>query len=508
MNIRDYSSQFTVYLFTLNVDQGASAKVYLSQAGYDAYFFQDASVLEERLHQNAPHILVFSTAALEGALNEFVPHVQAINDEIKFIALGENTKFDVLAQYNAHGFVDVVSDEPASFESRVVWAVDRACEKLYLTYQNEQLYSDLLSARKQAEDAHAAAMVTVSQLQKEKEEAAMNTPAPTAAETPASWAMRIADYKTAQSKEDLVQKFLNSLHDIPCLFFKFLPSVRSFVVTHASGFDETSIQGVGCQLNTEEMKELNSQLAMGVLPKRFAHMLQEAFHLNPPKVLPIFTQTLDGLIIYSSQLDPKKLKVLNEEFSLFSLNYSYMNLEKKVDALEVQDYVTEVYNRSYYFKVLGDEVERSRRVLQPIAVVKVAMDDFYEIESSLGEATRDELLKTLAAAINKTSRSNDVTCRTGMNEFALILPHCSKKGAALRAERLRRIVESTLSLDNGMRITVSLGISEFPSLCDSAKSLDESASKALGHIADKGGNKICLFKAPDNYKPEFQITIE
>ena len=67
MNIRDHSSQFTIYIFTTDVDQGASAKVYLSQAGYDAYFFQDPEALETRLKENAPHILIFSTAALGGA---------------------------------------------------------------------------------------------------------------------------------------------------------------------------------------------------------------------------------------------------------------------------------------------------------------------------------------------------------------------------------------------------------------------------------------------------------
>ncbi len=516
MNIRDYSSQFTIYLFTQNVDQGASAKVYLSQAGYDAYFFQDANVLEERLRENPPHILVFSTVALQGTLSEFVPHVQAINDDIKFIALADPAQFEVLAQYNSHGFMDLVSDQGAAFESRVVWAVDRACEKLYQTYQNEQLYDDLLLARKQVEEAHAAAVATIEQVQKEKEEqsraeavVAIAPPqVPEVKRSTPSWAMRIADYKSSHSKEELIQKFLNNLNDIPCLYFKFLPSVKSFVATHASGFDTSAIQGVGCQLNLDEMKDLNSQLSMGSLPSRFAQMLKEAFHLEAPKVLPIFTQSLEGVLIHSPRLEPEDAKTLNEEFSLFSLSFTCLHLEKKVDALEVQDYVTEVYNRSYYFKVLNDEIERSRRVLQPVAVVKVAMDDFYEIESSFGEATRDELLRALAAAIAKTSRSNDVTCRTGMNEFAMILPHCSKKGAALRAERLRRIIESTLSLDNGLRLTVSLGISEFPTLCDSTKSLDESASKALSHISDKGGNKICLYKAPDNYQPEFEITIE
>ena len=93
-----------------------------------------------------------------------------------------------------------------------------------------------------------------------------------------------------------------------------------------------------------------------------------------------------------------------------------------------------------------------------------------------------------------------------MNEMAMILPHCSKKGAAIRAERLRRIVEGTTFMENGMKVSISLGVSEYPSLCDSAKTLDETATKALTHILDKGGNKICLYKAPDSHHPEFEVV--
>lgn len=502
MNIRDFSSQFTVYVFTTDVDQGASVKVYLSQAGYDAYFIQDPEQLEQRLKENPPHILLFSTAALGGALSDFVTHVQKINDEIRFIAISALGQFDILSQYNVFGFVDVISDEAVSLESRSVWAVDRACEKIYLTYQNEQLYDDLTKTKEQMAEVHTAAVASMKQ-QQEAEVAIAATV------TGASVAMRIADYKSAQSKEDMVQRFLNNISGSMCVFFKFLPSVRSFVATHGNGVDGAQIQGVGCQLESPDMKDLGSQLAMGLIPQRFSSMLVEAFHFNPPKALPLYAHNnLEGLFVYSGSLESKAATQLTEEFGLFNLCYSHLVLEKKVDSLEVQDFVTELYNRNYYAKILGDEVSRARRLKQPLSVVKISMDDLYEIESSLGEAVKDELLKSLANVISKTSRTNDVSCRTAANEMAMILPHCSKKGAALRAERLRRIVEGTSFLDNGMKISISLGISEYPSLCDSAKALDESASKALMHIADKGGNKICLYKAPESHKPEFEVPAE
>lgn len=492
MNIREHSSQFTVFVFTTNVDLGASAKVYLSQAGYDAYFFQDPEMLEQRLKESPPHILVFATAVLGGSLSDFVTHVLEINDEIKFIALSANSQFEILAQYNGHGLVDVISDEAAALESRVVWAVDRAAEKLYLTYQNEQLFDDLRNTQQKMKEAHSAA---VASMQPPKEVS--------------SFSYKIAEYKTAQSKEDLLQKFLNNLEHTLCVYFKFLPSVRSFVATHANGIPASSIQGVGCQLESDDMKELGSQLALGLLPERFSSMLVEAFHFNPPKALPLYANNnLEGVFVYSGLLGGTAAEMLGEEFSLFSLCYSHFSLEKKVDSLEVKDYVTEVFNRSYYQKALNEEFSRSRRVKQPLSLVKISIDDFFEIESSLGEAVRDELLRSLATLVTKSSRTNDITCRSGMNELVLILPHCSKKGAALRAERLRRIVESASFMDRGMKVSISLGVSEYPSLCDSAQALDETATKALVHIADKGGNKICLYKASDKHQPDFEVPAE
>lgn len=495
MNIRDHSSQFSVFVFTTGVDLGASAKVYLSQAGYDAYFFQDMQTLEERVKENAPHFIVFATSALSGALSDFVEKIHGYNDEVKFIAITSISQFDILAQYNNHGFVDVISDEAAALESRIVWSVDRACEKLYLTYQNEQLFDDLQKTAAEKEEVHNAAL---SAMKKAEEKAPV-----------VNISMRIGEYRSAASKEDLIQKYLTHIPPVLCVFFKFLPSVRSFVATHAQGIPASDIQGVGVQLESNDMKELGSQLAMGLLPARFNEMLVEAFHLNPPKALPLYAHhSLEGIFVYSGNIAAEEAALLGEEFSLMSVCYTNFSLEKKVDSLEVQDFVTELYNRNYYSKILTDEVSRSRRVKQPVSVVKVALDDFYEIETSLGEAVRDELLKSVATVIVKTSRSNDVTCRTAANEMAMVLPHCSKKGAALRAERLRRIIEATSFLDNGMKVSVSLGISEYPSLCDSAKTLDESASKALMHIADKGGNKICLYKAPDSHKPEFEVTLD
>ena len=484
MNIRDHSSQFTIYIFSGDVNLGAATKVALSQAGYDAYYFEDLNEMMNRITQHPPHVIAYTTSTLPGSLSNFVRNVLTLNDEIKFVAISSISQFDILAQYNEFGHVDVISNEEVALENRIVWSVDRACEKLYLTYQNEFLVDKNAELRSQ--------------------------PVPKVEEkSPVAISLRVSDYLAAGSKEELLQKFCSAVPGFQCIYFKYLPTVRSFVAMQSQGFASDAIQGVGTQLSEEELKDLAGQISVGLLPPSFNAMLVEAFRFNPPRGWPLFVQNqLEGIFVYSGDGEAIVQQQASEEFSLFRLAYSHFYLEKKVDALEVLDPVTEVLNRPAYFKVLKEEMDRARRLCHPLSVVKISMDDYFEIEQSQGEHNRDMLLKALADLVAKTSRTNDKTARTGMNEFAMVLPHCTKKGAALRAERLRRIVESSQLLENGLKVSISLGVSEFPSLCASAESLDESASKALMHIADKGGNKICLFKAPDNHKPEFEVTIE
>lgn len=494
MNIREHSSQFSIFVYSADVDQGASVKVSLSQAGYDAYVFQELEAFQSRLKEMTPHLVVFSTMSVQGSLSEFVNHVLEVSSEIKLIAMAAPQQFEALSQYNTLGLVDIVSLEGPSLDLRALWAVDQVCESLYLTYQNEQLFADWKEAQaskdrlqKQIDDQKA--------VQAESSQMLVSN--------------RVADYKSAQSKEELLQKYFERLDKVPAVYFKFLGSVRSFVATHASGYSSQQIQGVGCQIPNDDLESLNTQLTVGLLPPIMMEMLQKIFNINTSRVLPLFVQNnLEGVVVYNGEAGKADTLRIGEEFSLFALCYSFFSLEKRVDSLDVTDYVTELYNQKFYVDKLREELERSRRLKQPVSVLKISVDDIFEIEQTLGVNVRDEILKTVSDFVKRTIRTNDFACRTQANEIAVILPHCHKKGAAVLGERLRRIVESSSIVDSGVKISISVGVSEYPSLSDSVETLDETATKALVHIMEKGGNKICLYKAPGNFTPEFEVVVD
>ncbi len=497
MNIRDVSGQFTISICSNDVHLGPLLKVALAQCGYDAQFFQDENAVCEGVRQAPPHLVVFLTRDLKTSVNEFVGRILEINADVQFIVLAPLKRFDVLVQFHSIGVLDVLPDDPDNLEARVTWAVDRACEKLLLTFQNEQLLEDVNGKAQQNADLKSNLLNVGQQLGAQRH----------ANQIPIS--SRLAEYKLATSREDLISKFQLQLPNIVSVFYKYLPNIRSLIVIHSSGPNiPQSLQQIH-QISEADIRSIASQASMGEVPDGLKQPLAQLFLGAPHKVWPLFSHLgLEGLFAFRLEKETQDLLILAEEFALFQTAYNLVVLEKRVHELEVQDALTGLYNRAFYLKRLPEEMARSRRSFQPLSLIKVAMDDFLELESSLGEQARDEIFKKIGSAILSSSRSHDLICRVGENEIGILLPSVDKTGAIYRAERLRRQLERETQMHQGLKVSVSMGISEYPSLSRNAEELDRAASKAMMHIYDKGGNRICMYKPPADHVPEFVVTTE
>jgi diguanylate cyclase (GGDEF)-like protein len=78
----------------------------------------------------------------------------------------------------------------------------------------------------------------------------------------------------------------------------------------------------------------------------------------------------------------------------------------------------------------------------------------------------------------------------------------------IKAERLRRIIESadfSRVLEKFPHMTISLGVSEYPTLVRDAEELKQSADEALYQVRAKG-NKTCVAKVNDGFEADFKIA--
>lgn len=492
MEIREQSSQFSILIFSNNIDQGAALKVAVSRAGYDVYFIDNEKAFIDRTEQMIPHVIVLSIKSLSSKLSETVDKLLSFSHEIKFIFLVEDENFQALSEYAEFGVLDILDEKSSQLENHVLWSVDRVCERIYLSYQNEQLLQELEALKKNnsliTKDVFTGSDV-ISDLET------------------FTYKEFIANLKKAQSKEELIATMLGSNPEFQLLYLSYMPSMSSFLVTDTSYPAKDKLKGLGCRLESNENHNLAEQLRLGIVPSTLSKFLLEAFRIEKPRLCSLLNgNLLEGILVCEIGSE-EKLKKINERFAIMSLVHANFCLEKRIENVEVMDSASELYNKNFYTNKLKEEVQRSRRFLHAVSVIKVGLDDLAEIEKTLGVPTRDLVFKNLAGIIQKSSRSHDFVCRTNLNEISIILPQSNKAETELRAERLRRIIETNSLIDSGLKMTISLGVAEYPSSSSSAEKLDEGAFRALQFIMSKGGNKLCFYKAPPDHKPDFVLPV-
>lgn len=93
-----------------------------------------------------------------------------------------------------------------------------------------------------------------------------------------------------------------------------------------------------------------------------------------------------------------------------------------VTELSRRDPLTGVANGRYFSELVSVEINRSFRFNRPLTLAYMDIDNFKQINDSLGHSTGDDLLHLVAETIKKNVRSIDIIARLGGDEFAILLP--------------------------------------------------------------------------------------
>lgn len=484
MKISDIAPEFTIFVFSQDADLGSKLKFNITAAKYDCHFFSDFDELYIRLSLGVPHILIVDHASLVTPLSDVFQSVLKMSSEIKFICLAQADVLVQLNDYREYNMVQYFDRSQPSIFDQITMTVDQTCEGLYRLYQNEQIYNTYQG--------------TLQELNALKNNVEVQRSGPAIR----PFQMRISAYRVAETKEELIQMFFKQSPSQSWVFLKYIKSIQTYVSVSSQNMPEAWVEGLSYKIPAGS-DDFNEKLMLGSFPESLLNYVKGKWEVDTIKILPLLLKNeIEGLVISPQDIGAEAA----EDFSLMSLVYSLIALESQPKHLDVEDALTGFYNQLFYKRILEKEIDRSKRTFAPISVVKVAIDIFKEIEVSQGRNFCDEIIKKVAEVIKKTSRMPDYACRTDDNEFSIVLVNCNRKGAALRAERLRQQLKTESFSKTGFTVTVSQGISEYPSLTKTAESLTESARKALEFISTKGGDKICVYKAAQDHKPDFQVN--
>lgn len=173
---------------------------------------------------------------------------------------------------------------------------------------------------------------------------------------------------------------------------------------------------------------------------------------------------------------------------LASANEALRSKNAELERLSVTDGLTGLSNHRALMQRLSDETARSTRTSRPFSLVMCDVDHFKDYNDAFGHPAGDEVLRMLAAILRDATRAVDCAARYGGEEFAVILNETDLPGAMEVAERIRKRVESTEFPER--RITVSIGVAEFPRDAADANALVAVADEALYVAKNAGRNQV------------------
>ena len=159
------------------------------------------------------------------------------------------------------------------------------------------------------------------------------------------------------------------------------------------------------------------------------------------------------------------------------------------------DAVTGTINRRHFFDLAGQEIAVATRYHDALALILFDIDEFKNINDTLGHHAGDDLLKRVTAAASRHVREADVFARYGGDEFVILLPHTRAGEASLVADRIREDVsaESVVTKEGALTVTISAGIAELLPRDDTLDALIQRADVALYESKRAGRNRTTLF---------------
>jgi two-component system, cell cycle response regulator len=164
-------------------------------------------------------------------------------------------------------------------------------------------------------------------------------------------------------------------------------------------------------------------------------------------------------------------------------------LHQEAQRLSITDGLTGLWNYRYFTMTFAKEIERSSRFGRPLALLLLDLDKFKDVNDHYGHQRGDSVLIELATRVKAEIREVDTLARYGGEEFVLVLPETDAGGAAGAAQRICEVVRHRPFSQEGedpLAITVSVGVSVFPTHGSTAATLMRNADTALYAAKDAG----------------------
>jgi len=160
------------------------------------------------------------------------------------------------------------------------------------------------------------------------------------------------------------------------------------------------------------------------------------------------------------------------------------------------DFLTGLPNRMLLNDRVRQAIALAPRHKKKVAVLFLDLDGFKRINDSMGHATGDKLLQSVAQRLVDCVRGSDTVSRQGGDEFVVLLSEVARsQDAAISAQRMLQKVGAPHSIDqHELRVTASIGVSVYPDDGPDADTLIKNADSAMYLVKQTGRQSYEFFK--------------
>lgn len=202
----------------------------------------------------------------------------------------------------------------------------------------------------------------------------------------------------------------------------------------------------------------------------------------------------------------EELRELQRGFNTMAraITNAHKTMQARIDEATAQlahqalhDALTGLPNRRAFERALEDAVADSRQAGGRSALCFIDLDRFKEVNDTAGHAAGDALLRAVAGLIASRLRADDLVCRIGGDEFALILRACSREDARRIAEGVCEAVADLRFVWEGreFRIGASIGFATIDTGVASVAEVLHKADHACYVVKRAGRGRVSEFDA-------------
>jgi diguanylate cyclase (GGDEF)-like protein/PAS domain S-box-containing protein len=167
-------------------------------------------------------------------------------------------------------------------------------------------------------------------------------------------------------------------------------------------------------------------------------------------------------------------------------------LHAQMHEQSIRDELTGVFTRRHFVDVAQREMERVRQEGGALSLVMIDLDHFKAVNDAHGHLVGDVALKAVGHMLVATTRTEDLACRLGGEEFAVLMTDTDHATALARAETWRATLAATSVLADGivLRLTASFGVATFPQQAGSLSDLLRLADHRMYRAKAQGRDSV------------------